>query len=76
MDVLNNVPNKEVAQSKFFNDLKKNDSYPNTYFRVKDDLLNYKIIGYKLNHENEKVIFLTEKGKEIMEKIEQIEDIL
>ena len=51
-------------------------SYPNTYFRVKQDLLDYKIIGYKLNSENEKVIYLTEKGKNIMAKIEQIEDIL
>ena len=76
MDVLNKVPNKEVAQSVFFNNLKEIDSYPITYFRVKQDLLDYKIIGYKLNSENEKVIYLTEKGKNIMAKIEQIEDIL
>ena len=76
MEVLSKAPNMEAVQSDFFNNLKKIKSYPNTYFRVKQDLLDHKIIGYKLNDENEKVIYLTEIGKEIIDRLEQIEEIL
>lgn len=76
LEVLNQFPNKEAVQTNFFAHLEKIDSYPNTYFRVKDAMLKHKLIAYKLNENNEKVIYLTEKGREVLKKIEQIEELL
>ncbi len=76
LEVLNKFPKKEAIQSEFFSSLEKVNSYPNTYFRVKDAMLKYKLIAYKLNDKNDKVIYLTTKGKSLLVKIEQIEKLL
>ena len=76
MEVLSGFKNSETQQSNFFNTLKKNQSYLNSFFRVKEDLLKCKIIAYKLDAQNEKVIYLTEKGKELFKRIMEIEDII
>ena len=76
LETLKQFPDHEAPQSEFFTKLGDRNSYPNTYFRVKADLLKYKIIAFKLNENNEKVIYLTKKGEEILEKIEQIEQLL
>ncbi len=74
--IINSAPNKELVQSKFFAQLEQEESYANSYFRVKKSLLDLKIIGYKLNEENEKVIFLTNKGQNIWKKIQEIEKLI
>jgi hypothetical protein len=76
LEILNSFPEKAAAQTTFFKTLKKWDSYPNTFFRVRTDLLKHKLIGYRLNDENEKVIFLTKKGINILDRLQQIENIL
>jgi len=76
MEVLSGFKNAETQQSIFFNTLKENKSYLNSFFRVKEDLLKCKIIAYKLDVQNEKVIYLTEKGKELLRRIMEIEDII
>jgi predicted transcriptional regulator len=60
----------------FFKTLKKNESYLNSFFRVKDDLLKNQLIAYKLDEENDKVIYLTEKGEELFKKITEIETMV
>ncbi len=74
--ILHAFPEREIVQSKFFEQLQKEKSYANSYFRVKKDLLSHKLIAYKLNEDNEKVIFLTEKGTAIWEKVQEIENMI
>ena len=76
MEVLEQFPKKEAPQGVFFAELKNRNSYPNTFFRVKQDLLSEKLIAYKLNKENDKVIYLTIKGLKVMAKIREIEELL
>jgi predicted transcriptional regulator len=76
LEVLSSFKKSETRQSLFFNTLKENKSYLNSFFRVKDDLLKNKLIAYKLDTDNEKVIFLTEKGKELYARIMEIENLI
>ena len=76
LEILSDFPNHEAVQSQFFDQLTKIKSYPNSFFRVKGDLLNSKIIGYKLNENNDKVIFLTPKGNQILDLIANIDTLI
>ncbi|TFG20518.1 MAG: hypothetical protein EU530_02855 [Promethearchaeota archaeon] len=76
LDVLNNYKGKACKQSEFFQNLKDRESYLNSFFRVKDELLKYKLIAYRLDNDNEKVIYITEKGLELYNKIQEIEKII
>ena len=76
LEVISGFKGFEAKQSVFFQTLKDHKSYLNSFFRVKDDLLKSKLIAYKLDNENEKVIYLTEKGKELFKRIEEIEGLI
>ena len=66
----------KAVQKSFFEKFEKEQSYYNAYLRVKDILLKEDLIKFELNEENEKVISLTEKGKDLYRKIEEIEALL
>ena len=76
LEILDTFKNKETTQNKFFKTLKKNKSYLNSFFRVKADLLQKGLIAYKLDKDYEKVIFMTEKGKELYKQIGEIEALV
>ena len=76
IEILNSFNNQEAVQSEFFQKLVESESYPNVFFRVKNELLKHNLIAYKLNNSNEKVIFLTDKGKQIWGLINDIEHML
>lgn len=76
LEILAECPNYEINQTQFFKILTDSNSYPNIFFRVKKDLLHHDLIAYKLDKENNKVIYLTEKGVEIWNKINEIEQLL
>ena len=52
LDLLNNYKGKAEKQSEFFQTLKDRESYLNSFFRIKDQLLKYKLIAYRLNGYN------------------------
>ncbi|MHA1776346.1 MAG: hypothetical protein DRO88_02310 [Promethearchaeia archaeon] len=76
LEILAECPNFELQQSLFFKRLTNSNSYPNIFFRVKSDLLKHNLIAYKLDKENNKVIYLTEKGVKIWNRINEIEKLL
>ena len=39
-------------------------------------MLENHLIKFKLDEDNEKVIYLTEKGKKVLEKLEEIEKLM
>ncbi|MHA1821000.1 MAG: hypothetical protein ACTSU2_15980 [Promethearchaeota archaeon] len=63
----------EMKQKSFLKELKKNEANLNAYFRVKPELIEYNLIGFKIDDEGNKIIYLTEKGKKIYEMIMDIE---
>jgi len=66
-----------MAQTDFLKVLRKDENVLNAYFRVRKDLLNYQIIGFKLDKSTaDKVIYLTDKGKIIQNHLDQIEEEL
>lgn len=76
LEILNSFQEGEATQNLFFKTLKKNKSYLNSFFRVKGDLLDKGLIAYKLDEEYEKVIYMTEKGKELYKQIGEIEALV
>ena len=76
LESLSKFKNMEVEQVEFFKNIKDKESNVNRFFRVKEDLLRWNLISYKLNDEYEKVIYLTEKGKKLYKKIISIEKLL
>lgn len=76
LEILSNFENHQAVQSIFFEKLVKQKSYPNSFFRVKNDLITTQIIAYKLNENNDKVIYLTEKGEKILSLLEEIDHLI
>ena len=67
---------ENLGLGRYFEKFEENDSYYNAYLRVKKSLLEISLIKFKLNDENEKVIYLTEKGLKVLRKMEEIEKLL
>lgn len=76
LSLLMAYPNHELLQNTFFNELIKRNAYPNIFFRIKKRLISHKLIGFKLDSNNNKVIFITNKGTQIMTIVSQIENLL
>jgi len=76
LEILSEFKKFEAKEKDFFQALKTNESYLNEFYRVKSDLLQFGLVAYKLDEEYNKVIYLTEKGQEILEKINGIETML
>ncbi|XEO76470.1 hypothetical protein WKT22_01494 [Candidatus Lokiarchaeum ossiferum] len=76
LKVLGAFDKQEAVQSKFFEKFEESESYYNAYLRVKKNLLESQLIKFKLNDNNEKVIYLTDKGKEVLQKMEEIEELI
>ena len=65
-----------ITQNEFFEILTKKKSYPNIFFRVKQDLLDNNLISYELDDNNKKVMVLTKNGNQILDKLQDIESLL
>lgn len=77
LQILGTFDNNEAIQSQFFERFEKEgDSYYNAYLRVRKSLLDSGLIKFKLNENNEKMIYLTDKGKDILRKIGEIENLI
>jgi hypothetical protein len=77
LQILGSFDNHEAIQSQFFERFEKEgESYYNAYLRVRKSLLDSGLIKFKLNENNEKVIFLTDKGKRVLSKIDEIEKMI
>ncbi|MHA1338966.1 MAG: hypothetical protein ACTSRZ_13410 [Promethearchaeota archaeon] len=76
IETLYSFKKKAAKQTVFFREVKKRYGYLNSFFRVRKELIKKEIIKYRLDEDNEKVIYLTDKGKEIYKMIKEIEKIL
>lgn len=76
LETLSKFKDSEIFQSDFLAELRRRKNALNAYFRVKKDLLKYKIISFKMDNSAEKVIYLTEKGKYMWEELLKIESSL
>jgi predicted transcriptional regulator len=77
LQILGTFENHEAIQSKFFERFEKEgESYYNAYLRVRKALLDAGLIKFKLNENNEKMIYLTEKGQQLLSKLGEIEKII
>ncbi|MFX1377169.1 MAG: hypothetical protein ACFFA0_15295 [Promethearchaeota archaeon] len=66
--------NNQLDKHTFYNELNK-FSYYNSFFRVKDELINKGLI--EIEHNNKiKHIKLTEKGLEVYKKLEEINNLV
>ena len=77
LQILGSFENNEAVQAKFFEKFEKEgQSYYNAYLRVKKLLLDSGLIKFKLNESNEKVIYLTDKGKTVLDKLREVETLI
>lgn len=76
LETLSKFKNAEIFQSDFLAELKRKKNALNAYFRVKKELVKYKIISFKIDRSAEKVIYLTDKGKKMWTQLLNIESSL
>jgi hypothetical protein len=72
--VLTQFKNFETDKHVFYNELNK-FSYYNSFFRIKDELINKGLIKIEKN-DKKKVIKLTEKGVEVYNKLNEVNDLI
>lgn len=73
LQVLNLFPNFEVVQNIFHSKLKEMGSYYQAHLRVREDLVHRQLISFKLDHNYDRVICLTEKGQRLCQIICEME---
>jgi hypothetical protein len=76
LEILNTFPQSCTTLPKFFNALETHGSYYNAYLRVKKELIDAHLVGFKLNEAYEKEIFLTADGILVLDHLKVIEQIL
>lgn len=76
LSILSEFDKYEAKESRFFSKLQKKGYYLNDFYRVKDDLLEYGVISYRLDKNYEKVLYLTKKGSELYNLLQEIEELL
>ena len=72
--VLTQYKNYETDKHTFYNELNK-FSYYNSFFRVKDDLINKGLIKIEKNAKK-KMVKLTKKGLDVYNKLVEINDLI
>lgn len=76
LELLAEFEDNEAKETDFFQKLKDSNSYLNEFYRVKKGLLEYGLVAYKLDENYDKVLFLTDKGLEVLAKLDEIEEML
>jgi predicted transcriptional regulator len=76
LEILDQFETKEAKERDFFEKLRENESYLNEFYRVKQSLIDFGLILYKLDNVYDKVIGLTEKGKEFLKMIKEMDQFL
>lgn len=76
LEILDGKKGKDVKEAEFFDALKKRKSYLNEFYRVKQKLLEYGLVGYKLDKDYDKVIFITDMGEEVLQKVSEITELM
>ena len=74
--ILGTFENGAAPQKKFFKKFQKFNSYYNAFLRVKPFLTNYNLVDFRCDSDGTKVIYLTEKGLQVLAKLNEIEKIL
>ena len=72
--ILTPLKNNTCEKHNFYDELNK-FSYYNSFFRIKDELMNRGIIDIQQD-DGKKFITLTKKGLEVYKKLEEISDII
>ena len=76
LEILDAFPDGAAKEVVFFDALKDCGSYLNEFYRVKEDLLKYSMIGYRLDGDYDKVIFLTEEGREVLHRLDKLNEFM
>lgn len=74
LEVLSQFKNFKTDKHTFYNELNK-FSYYNSFFRVKDDLINKGLIEIELNNKK-KYVKLTDKGLDVYHKLIEINSLI
>jgi predicted transcriptional regulator len=76
LQILGSFDNGEAIQKEFFKRFEEKQSYYNAYLRVKPYLVENGLINFKCTQEGTKIIYLTDKGLNLLGKLEEIEKII
>jgi len=74
LEVLTNFEDYTIDKHTFYNELNK-FSYYNSFFRVKEDLLEKGLIDIE-QKESQKIIKLTDKGRDIYNRLVEINELI
>ncbi|MBY9009197.1 MAG: hypothetical protein KGD74_04970 [Candidatus Lokiarchaeota archaeon] len=74
LEVLMNSKGHKIDKHSFYNELNK-FSYYNSYFRVKEDLIERGLISIEQNNKK-KYVKLTSKGLDVYNRLEEINNLI
>jgi predicted transcriptional regulator len=74
--ILGTFENGAAPQKKFFKKFQKFNSYYNAFLRVKPFLTQHNLVDFRCDSDGTKIIYLTEKGLQVLSKLNEIEKIL
>ncbi len=74
LEVLMNSKGHKIDKHSFYNELNK-FSYYNSYFRVKEDLIEKGLISIEQNNKK-KFVKLTSKGLDVYNRLEEINNLI
>ncbi len=76
LQILGSFEKGEAVQKDFFKKFEEKESYYNAYLRVKGFLVENGLIDFKCTQDGTKIIYLTDKGLNLLGKLAEIEKIL
>lgn len=71
--ILETFPHHETSQKSFFQTMKQIGHQLNMFYRVKGSMEHADLIKYKLDTENQKIIYLTPKAEQVLTIMHQID---
>jgi hypothetical protein len=74
--ILGTFENGSAPQNKFFKKFQKFNSYYNAFLRVKPYMTQYNLVDFRCENDGTKIIYLTTKGLEVLNKLNEIERIM
>ena len=76
LKTLKTLKNSTIKQSIFYKTLQAATINHDDFNNTKYELHNLSLIGYKIDEEGDKIIFLTPKGLKLCNIIDKLEDLL
>lgn len=76
LEVLAGYGRRGLNEGEFLRKLSEKECYLNQFLRSEEELFNYGLIGYKMDGNFQKEVFITKRGEKLLGNLEEINELL